>query len=384
MLGFVSCEQISNYFSPKIKIENIEAGVFNFKKKPIEAGYILEKKQHIATFCNTLWADKGLNGSILVAKDGNIIYEKYEGYANFENKKPMDSISPLHIASVSKVITATVILKLIATKKIDLNQKAKTILPQLPYNDITIKTLLNHRSGLKNYAYFTQEKEIWDTHKTLTNNDVLQLLSSKNIPLEFPTDTRFMYCNTNYVLLALIIEKITRHSYAKAVDEMIFKPLQMQHSFVFDINKDQSKVNPSYKGNYKKVAFDYLDAIQGDKNIYSTARDLLKFDMGRNSNDFLNQQLLQLAYTPYSNEHQGMRNYGLGMRMVNWPDGKNIFYHNGWWHGNTSTYTTLPEQAVTIIGLSSKMSRKVYQLKRLSSLFGDYPFKLYDDNKNEE
>jgi CubicO group peptidase (beta-lactamase class C family) len=342
--------------------------------------YINAKKGAIESFYNKNWPNKSANGSFLVAKDGQIIYENYEGFANFNKKRPITSTTPLHLASVSKVLTASAILKLVNAKRIDLDQKVNTILKEFPYPEVTVRTLLNHRSGLRNYAYFTdRDKSIWDRHKTLTNQDILTIMATKDIGLEYKTDTRFTYCNTNYAMLALIIEKITNRSYKEAMNEIIFKPLGMTHTFVFDYEKDKDSVVPSYKGNKVEIGKDYLDAIYGDKNIYSTPRDLLKFDNARNAPNFLEPELLIQVYKGYSNEHKGTKNYGLGIRMINWETGQNFYFHNGWWHGNTSSYITLRKEGVTIIALSNKFTRKTYDVRKLASLFGDYPFKIKDE-----
>ncbi|WP_339920382.1 serine hydrolase domain-containing protein [uncultured Flavobacterium sp.] len=354
------------------------------KKGPkLSESYIASKKSSITHFYNKNWPRNSLNGGFLVAKNGHIIFEKYEGLANYKTKLAMSSSTPLHIASVSKVITATAVLKLIDQKKLSLDQKLNTILKGFPYPDVTIKTLLSHRTGMRNYAYFTEKKGIWDRHKILTNQDILTIMATKGIDLEFKTDTRFSYCNTNYAMLALVIEKVTGLPYKKAMEQIIFKPLEMNDTYVFDYEKDKETATPSYKGNFSKVNLDYLDGIYGDKNIYSTPRDLLKFDMGRNSPEFFPAKLLQKAFIGYSNEHKGKNNYGLGIRMINWPTGQNFYFHNGWWHGNTSAYITLPEEKVTIIALSNKFNRMTYKVRNLSALFGDYPFKLDDDGKGE-
>ncbi|UQD57329.1 serine hydrolase [Flavobacterium sp. K5-23] len=341
--------------------------------------YINSKKAEVTSFYNKKWPNQSANGSFLVAKNGQIIYEKYEGFANFRSKTKITTNTPLHLASVSKVITATAILLLIDGKKIDLNQKINTILKEFPYPEVTIKTLLNHRSGIRNYSYFTDKKEIWDRHDILTNKDILNLLVTKDIDLEFKTDSRFSYCNTNYAILALVIEKITQLSFKEAMSEMIFKPLGMKNTYVYDYEKDKKTAVPSYKGNKVEIGLDHLDAIYGDKNIYSTPRDLLKFDRARNSAEFLNPTLLKQVYHGYSNERKGTKNYGLGIRMINWPTGQNFYFHNGWWHGNTSAFITLPKDQVTIIALSNKFTRKTYDVRKLAVLFGDYPFKIEDD-----
>lgn len=346
----------------------------------LSANYIQEKKAKIATFYQKTWPNNSMNGSFLVAQNGQIIYEKYNGYGNFRDKDTITSETPLHIASVSKVLTATLILKLVNAKRLDLDQKVNSILETFPYPEITVRTLLNHRSGMRNYAYFTDRKaNIWDRKKTLTNQDVLDLMATKDISLEFKTDSRFAYCNTNYAILALIIEKITHTTYIDAMHKMIFQPLGMTHSFVFDITKDKKKIVPSYKANKVEIGIDYLDGVYGDKNIYSTPRDLLKFDLARNTGTFISPDLWKQVFTPYSNERKGTKNYGLGIRMINWETGQNFYFHNGWWHGNTSSYITLPKEKVVIIALSNKMTRSTYSVRKLATLFGDYPFKLEDE-----
>jgi len=349
----------------------------------LTAEYINLKKGAIEAFYNKNWRNNSLNGSFLVAKNGQIIYERYEGYANFGTKTLITADTPLHLASVSKVITATAVLKLINVKKIDLDQKVNAILKTFPYPEVTIRTLLNHRSGMRSYSYFTDKKDIWDRHNILTNQDILTILATKDIALESKTDTRFAYCNTNYVILALIIEKITGLTYKEAMKQMIFEPLGMKNTFVMDYDKDRKTVVPSYKGNRVEIGMDFLDAVYGDKNIYSTPRDLLKLDRARSASTFLEPELLNQVYKGYSYEHRGRKNYGLGIRMVQWETGQTLYYHNGWWHGNTSSYVTLRNENVTIISLSNKFSRNPYNIRKLSALFGDYPFKLNTD-ENED
>jgi CubicO group peptidase (beta-lactamase class C family) len=119
---------------------------------------------------------------------------------------------------------------------------------------------------LRNYAYFTDRNDgVWDRHNRLTNQDILTLLATKDIGLESRTNTRFAYCNTNYAMLALIIEKITKKSYKAAMTEMIFRPLGMKDTFVFDYEKDKDRIVPSYKANRVEIGKDYLDEVYGDK-----------------------------------------------------------------------------------------------------------------------
>ncbi|MEO8516118.1 MAG: serine hydrolase domain-containing protein [Flavobacterium sp.] len=332
-------------------------------------------QQTIQHFYDKIFVPNKFSGSFLVAKNGHIIYEKYAGMGNFEDKDTITPQTPLHIASMSKVLTATAVFLLIDSKKITLDQKVNTILPDFPYDAITVRTLLNHRSGLRNYSYFT-DKNAWNQRDTLHNSDLIPFIIKNNIQLEFKPDTRFSYCNTNYSILALIIEKEMKMDYRTAMNKLIFQPLGMKNTYVFDLKKDGKTASQSYKGNKIKYPHNYLDDIYGDKNIYSTPRDLLKFDMATYNSSFLNKALLKEVFKGYSYESRGTRNYGLGIRMFEWQDGKKMFYHNGWWHGSTSAYIKLKDEKVTLICISNKFTRCTYRLKLLSSLFGDYPFEL--------
>lgn len=340
--------------------------------------FINSKKNKIERFFNKNWPSKNNNISFLVAKDGQIIYENYAGFGDVRKKTPITSETPIHIASVSKVLTATAILKLINAGEITLDQKVTSLLKGFPYPEVTIKNLLCHRSGMRNYAYFTDDRKIWDNHKIMSNQDILNIMITKKIGLESKTNTRFQYCNTNYAMLALIIEKVSGKSYPEAMKSMIFEPLGMKHTFVFDYKKDKNVITPSYKVGGMQIAFDFLDAIYGDKNIFSTPQDLLLFDMATNSKYFLNPELRNQIYKGYSNEHKGQKNYGLGIRMINFETGQNFYFHNGWWHGNMSSYVTLKKENVTIIALTNKSMKSVYNIRKLAPLFGDYPFKLED------
>lgn len=370
----------------KTKEENKVGSVYSMQPLEKELSDISSAKkqqlqQTITAFYNKTYVPNDFSGSLLVAKNGHIIFEKYRGMSNFEKKEPITQNTPLHIASLSKVLTATAILLLIDSKKITLDQKVNTILPDFPYDNVTVRTLLNHRSGIRNYSYFTDKKEVWNKRDTLRNSDLIPIIKQHNVELEFKPDSRFSYCNTNYAFLALIIEKITKMDYRTAMKKLIFEPLDMKNTYVFDLKKDGEKASQSYKGNKIKYQHNHLDDIYGDKNIYSTPKDLLKFDIATYSPAFLNKNLLKEVFKGYSYESRGTRNYGLGIRMLEWEDGQKMFYHNGWWHGSTSAYIKLKKEKVTLICISNKYTRSTYRLKVLSSLFGDYPFKL--ENKEE-
>jgi CubicO group peptidase (beta-lactamase class C family) len=341
--------------------------------------YIVENQRKIDLFYKKYWDKNQVSGGLLIAKNGQIIFERYSGFSNFKSKETIDSGTPIHIASVTKRITAAAIMILIKADKLELDQKVNTILPTFPYPEITIRTLLNHRSGLTNYAYFFDDTKIWDHSKQVTNQAILDEFIKNKVLLDYKTDQRFAYCNTNYAMLALIIEKITGLNYREAMKKIIFKPLAMNHTFVIDYEKEYKKESQSYKGNYRTHALNHLETVYGDKNIYSTPRDLLRFQQAVASKNYLTPDLVDEVFKGYSYEKRGTRNYGLGIRMMEWKDGKQLFYHNGWWHGNTSSYVDLRDENVVIIALSNKYTTMTYKSFLLATLFGDYPLALKKD-----
>ncbi|MDR3273689.1 MAG: beta-lactamase family protein [Flavobacteriaceae bacterium] len=336
-------------------------------------------KSKLSDYYTKFWKTRNLSGGLLVARGNNILFEKYRGSANIEKQIPVTAKTPLHIASVSKIITSLAVLKLVEAGKFSLDQKVNSLLPSFPYEEITVRNLLSHRSGLPNYSYLAEDKRyLWDKSKFMTNEDVLNLFSEHKPELSFPPDTHFAYSNSNFAILALIVEKITKNPFPTAVKKMIFDPLEMEHTFVFQ-KQDSGKVALSYYNNEKPFSFDYLDCVYGDKNVYSTPQDLYRLSEALFAPNFLRKDLLQQMFTPYSNERAGVKNYGLGIRMMIFPNGKKLTYHNGWWHGSNAVFVHLPDEKVTIIAIGNKFSNAVYSAFRTASFFGNYPLKLEDE-----
>src|SRR5690606_13958403 len=121
---------------------------YSLELNPVSEVYAFEKERQVSEFYSKKIGLSDFSGALLVAKNGKIIFEDYKGYANFETKTPISQTTALHLASVSKVMTATLVLKLVQENKIDLNEKVQTYLPDFPYQNTTVRTLLNHRSGL--------------------------------------------------------------------------------------------------------------------------------------------------------------------------------------------------------------------------------------------
>ena len=346
-----------------------------------------EESQQLSLDCltwyNTSLRSSGFNGGILVAKNGNIVFEAYNGNGHLNRHDVIDSLTPFHIASVSKTFTAMAVLKLWQDGKLNIDDEYSKYFPQFNYPGVTVRSLLNHRSGLPNYLYF-METLGWNKDSLIKNEDVLNYLVTRKAELTniATPNTHFTYCNTNYALLALLVEKQSGKRFPDFLQQTFFTPLQMKHTFLFN-SLDTSKVNPSYDWRGRIIPLNFLDGVYGDKNIYTTPRDLLIWDRALTSGKIFTPQTLEQAYAPYSNEKSGIRNYGLGWRMNIYPNGKKTIYHNGWWHGNNASFVRLLPDSAVIIVVGNKYNRNIYHAKELADLFGDYNGLGSEEDENE-
>lgn len=321
------------------------------------------------------------SGMFLIAKNGEIVYERYAGYANKKEEIRNSKHIPLHVASISKVVTALIVCKLAEENQVVLDRDIRSYLPEIMYKGITVRMLLNHRSGIPYYGYFPYA--IWPATKNLTNSKIIQLLNNHNMALYFPPNSQFSYCNTNYALLALIAERVTNKKFPLLAKQLIFDPLKMNNTFIYDGSQNSDTISQSYDGRKRLEPFTNLDVVYGDKNMYTTARDLLKLDKATYSTHFLGDSIKKEIFKGYSYERKGKSNYGLGYRMREDVGKKTLFFHTGWWHGNTGCYASLREDTICMIVVSNQYTKKVFSINRLSNLFGNYPYEpLIDMGEN--
>lgn len=307
----------------------------------------------------------GFNGAVLISYKGTPILEGYYGYANYNKKIKLNKSKTFQIASTSKTFTSGAILLLAQEGYLNLDDTIQKFFPNFPYQNITIRLLLNHRSGLPDYLDFS-EKYWVNKNSYMSNDDVLnQLIKFKPKPLSNP-NTAFKYNNTNFVLLALIIEKVSGYSYPEFMKKFFFEPLSMTNTYVFSPYRQLEKEVKGYSGKYwKEDKIVYTDGVYGDKGIYSTVSDLYKWDQALYTGKLIKPQILNLAFTPQSFENPGTKNYGLGWRMRDQPDGNRIVYHNGWWHSFNTVFNRKINDGTCIIILSSHYSTSVYKIQEI-------------------
>ena len=339
----------------------------------------------------TLLGNKGFSGQILIAKNGEVIFEDYKGYSNYSDKTAILPETPIHLASISKTFTGMAALKLWEEEKLDLKAPVTKYFASFPYKEVTIEQLLSHRSGLPDYTYFMEPNKYktvkvknkrgrWVKKLKLikaetpfrqglyNNQDVLDYMVTKRpAPAAMPNRV-FKYCNTNFVVLALIIEKITGQDFPTYMAETIFKPLKMENTYVFSA-KSIDKYTPSYNARMVPYKIEKYDCIYGDKNIYSTARDMYLWDKALTEGSYVKESTLEMAYQPQSPINKYHHNYGLGWRILAKPNEERLVYHNGWWHGNNTVFTRLISESATIIILGNKFNKSIYKGKEIASVF---------------
>lgn len=297
---------------------------------------------------------KGFNGTVLVGYKGKLLYEKSFGYADRSASILNTPVIPTQVASISKTFTAMAIMWLVDHKKVDIKKSVQTYLPSFPYENITVEMLLSHRSGLQEYMDFA---EVYYANKSvpMSNQDVLDILANKKLKLNFTPDTKFKYCNTNYVLLAMIIEKTSEKTFREFLQEKFFTPLNMKNTFIFDPSQTPTQTYAKgYKSNLTLYEPNYQDGVVGDKGVYTTAEDLYRWDQALYSNKLISKNSKEIAYYPHSPLTSDLENYGLGWRMNVYPNLEKMVYHTGLWHGYQGILSRHIKDNFTVIILSNR------------------------------
>lgn len=294
------------------------------------------------------------NGSVIVAQKGKIIFKEHYGYADFKKKTEIVDDSKFQLASVSKQFTAASVLILHEEGKLGLDDKVTKYFPKFPYEEVTIRQLMNHTSGLPKYFWIAEHK--WKEEHAPSNTEMMAMLEKHNVQRFFSPGANFDYSNTGYFVLASIVEQVAGVPYGDFVKKKIFDPLQMKHTFVYrygldSISKGQLDGYRIYRRRWHaKIGGTVNDAIVGDKNVYSTTEDMFKWIQGLNSGRIISEQTLSEMYTPGKTKYNREIPYGFGFR-INDKEGEKVIYHNGKWNGFTSSLMQYPDEDLLVITL---------------------------------
>lgn len=316
----------------------------------IQYSYAQNVKTKLEAYFSALRENQQFNGNVLVAENGKTIYEQSFGYSDFINKHLNTKNTIFPIASISKTITATAILQLAQSGKINVSDPVVKYLTVFPYPSITIKHLLSHTSGLPPYnAFFDSTKKLYPD-KVFTNADFMNGLVKNSKPLIYLPGEKGNYDNINFIVLALIVEKVSGITYSNYVKQYILEPVDMANTAFFSLKQQyaQSK-NSSFafphlyphlysdslvKANSVPYVTSYWNSynFNGFGDYVSSTHDLLKYDMAFYNGSLLNDKILNEAFTPVklNNGNNNPGNFGLGWQID--PDSSNgkIIYHSGY------------------------------------------------------
>ncbi|WP_298356313.1 serine hydrolase [Runella sp.] len=294
-----------------------------------------------------------LNGVFLLAQEGKAVYKKAFGISNLTTREPLKTTSAFNLASISKQFTGMMIMMLKEKDKLSFDDKVQRHLPEFPYSNITIRHLLNHTSGLP--EYFELATQYYNTLDTLTNEKVLQLLKNHQPKLAFEPNGKFSYCNTGYVLLAMVIEKASGMLIQDYFNQQIVKPLGLKDTYLYNFTIKQYPANRVFgviRENGQMLPNDLvrLDGVSGDGNVYSSVEDLLKWEQALYTEKLVSASTLKEAFTPAKLNDGTISRYGFGWFLD--ESGKKMS-HTGSWVGFLNNISRDIDKKITWIILTS-------------------------------
>jgi CubicO group peptidase (beta-lactamase class C family) len=308
---------------------------------------------------------------VMVVREGKVIYEKGYGLANVQQMTPCTASTNFRLASVSKQFTAASILMLAERKQLSLDDPITKFFPEFPAygNEITVRHLLSHRSGLIDYEDVIPE----GTTIQLSDRNVLNLVGPQN-KTYFSPGSDFRYSNTGYALLSLIVEAVSGNTYAEFLKRNIFSPLQMTNMIAYEagISKVQNRAYGYALENNKFVPSDQslTSAVLGDGGIYTSVNDLFKWDQALYTHKILSQKMLKEAVTVTSPTTDiSNSGYGFGWYITKHHD-TDLFFHRGHTCGFTNLIERYPEKKFTVVILTNRRDAEILDLgKRIFDLY---------------
>lgn len=291
--------------------------------------------------------------TVLVAKNGKVVYRKAFGMANLELNVPMKPEMVFEIGSITKQFTAVAVLMLMEQGKLSLNDDITKFIPDYPTqgHKITIHHLLTHTSGIKSYTGMQEWQPLW--RKDMSPAEMIDVF--KNQPMDFAPGEKFLYNNSAYFLLGYIIEKASGLTYEQFLEDNIFKPLEMNNSYY----GSHKKIIPNRAAGYQNqdgfTNAEYLSLTQpySAGSIMSNVDDMLKWQNAVRDNKLVKASTIQLAFKGYSTNDNKPFYYGYGWG-VNEINGSPTLEHGGGIFGYTTNGIWLPREDVYVIMLTNR------------------------------
>ncbi len=289
-----------------------------------------------------------------IVSNGRIVYEKVAGFADLTDSTLITKDSRFNIASNGKQFTALAILVLIDEKKIrlsdDIRKYLPTIYPKLN-TKITIENLLTHTSGIRDvYDLWALQGFTWWKY-TFSNKDVLQLIE-KQEELNFKPSTNYLYSNTNYILLAMIVEKVIGKSFVAYTNDL-FRKLNMPNtSFEDDYTKIRGPIAKAYFNFDTWKNYNWIWNVYGDGNIFSTLADQIRWEQILQGQVKCNIKRQIIEKSQQLTDNSSIKNYGYGLEFGIYK-GINYTFHEGATGAWKATVIRFPSKKTAIITLTN-------------------------------
>ena len=328
------------------------------------------KSSSIDAFIRALANRSQFSGSILVSEHGQAIYENGFGFADVKNKVPFTTTTPCYLASLSKQFTAMAVMILQEQGKISYADPLSKFFPEFPFyaQKVTIRNLLNHTSGISDYVGLGLE------HPGLTNRDVFKALIALD-SLEFTPGEKFQYSNSNYILLAMIIEKISGTSYREYLKQHIFDPLSMNNTFVRDESHPPASAAARAYNRFGDDA-DYDLLTYGEGGIYSSVHDMYKWDQSLYTEKLVKKSTLSEAFKRATLNDGTISGYGFGWALAKY-DTETIMAHAGRYGGFNTYIKRFPDEQSAIIFLTNHDFKNMSPIgNALINILRDKPYGL--------
>lgn len=296
--------------------------------------------------------------AVIIIKDGEVLYKKGYGLANLESGTNISPGTPFDIASVAKQFTAMAVMMLQERGKLSYTDSAAKFFPELsPFaQQVTIRHLLTHTSGLPDYTiYWKEGQKINRDNARHTSEDVLKFLLQQK-KLNFAPGENWEYSNSGYVLLALIVGKLSGQPFPQFLKENIFQPLGMTNTYVYDEAHAQAATGAlgyvQKDSGFKRADFNAQNLIYGDGRFISTVEDLYKWDQALYTEKLVKAGTLREAFTSGVLNDGTKVSYGFGWGMGKYL-GLPVISHSGGEDGFVAQLMRVPEQKFTVIVLSN-------------------------------
>lgn len=299
----------------------------------------------------------GPGGAVMVIQDGEIIYQNGYGLADVENGLPITTDSVFHLGSVGKQFTALGVMMLAEQGLVNYDDPIGNYIPELAWmsDEVTIRRLLYHTSGIMGYD---DSDAIYDalvaSSDAPTNEDLLDVLAEQGDMLTDPGE-EYSYSNTGYEILGSLIERVSEKKYALFMDENIFAPLGMVHTFSLpnpERLKDKNVAQSYYLENGQPLPYepDILDGLTGSGSIYTTLGDMYLYDQALRNNELVSAETLQEAFTTGTLNNGEEIGYCFGVELGDYS-GYSYIGHSGAWLGFESYYLYIPDRNLSVVVL---------------------------------